>query len=588
MYARASTGGNFGNAARYNEEGLSAKQKEQKLGKVAFLGSSNLLSDDATGIAAEMAAVASRSRSEKPVWNVSLSVEPGQQLTDDQWRKAVEIYMKEMGADPARHQVAIWRHSDTKHDHVHALINAVPIDRGPALLRYHNNKKAVGVAVKIDQALGLTPPKQRTSLRSHSPKTQQARQTVASALNTVLHSQKPTNFTELTADLQQLGITTKVNLASKGISFKSVDSEPVKGSSVGFKFAQINTILEANRAEYVAEIKRLEQEKADAAKESQAETERLKSELSEAYDKRDALRDAFLNQAPEIKPDPADKAKIEELAHKIEQLRQDKSRAETAFNNLKNQPAAERIVPDPKDKQKIKELEGQNEILRQKLETATKLQELILTKRGIEINTAQAVRLLDGKPLVLSPLKLILEIVDSKLVYRSIVDKGLNTPTSSKPIPPIAIGPTSIPTLSTLNVAGTASEAPKKTLSERFNALYGSTPNPSAIARLEAGERLNFGKLGKTVWLENGKLKSVPYQAKPVAVVESSFVQQLRADLQRVTKPMQLKGKGYTVSTYMNGSTVDYVIGRPGSQETVKLSELKLSQSRKQGPSQKQ
>jgi hypothetical protein len=314
MYIKVSTGTSFRNAALYDEKGLSEKQQKQKANKVTFLGGYNLLSTDAAGIAAEMDSVASRSRTEKPVWNVSLSVADGQKLSDAQWLIAVEQYMKEAGADPDRHQVAIWRHADTGRDHVHALINAVPVDGKRALKRYHNGQKAKRAAEKIDvelnQLVGLG---------------RGVKDEISDRLWEALYIKRATNPEELKTDLAELGVVAKYIDDERGIygaKFQLTDRDhnPIKGSAIKLdgkpaSWKKIAVRLEANRAEYEAEIKQLKEDQAEAKKRAEiADKARIEVEIK--YDQtRNQPPTVTIKEVVIVKevPDPADKAEIERL-----------------------------------------------------------------------------------------------------------------------------------------------------------------------------------------------------------------------------------------------------------------------------------
>lgn len=345
MYIKVSTGTSFANAAQYNETGLSPAQRRQKAGKVESVATYNLLSSDARGIAFEMNNVASFGRSTQPVWNVSMSAAPGQVLTAQQWQASAEQYLRQMGADPAHHQIAIWRHQDTDYDHVHVLINAVPIGGGAALSRFYTGKKAQRIAGQIDKFLGLVAGKAK------SVKVQ-----IQEALATTLTERRPTSLAELVEDLSEVGIRCIPAMNAEGpygLSFQVLgkDHHPVKGSAVGYKCKQVVERLEANRADYlreqaehIAEIERLKKELdqkpptveiQQPAEAYQVEIDRLRHERDEAYRKRNAMQEAFLNQAPKtiikevevikeievirevVKSDPADKQQIESLQERV-------------------------------------------------------------------------------------------------------------------------------------------------------------------------------------------------------------------------------------------------------------------------------
>lgn len=284
MYTRISTGTSFGNAAEYNERGLSRAQQAQKAGKVELLATANLLSTDARGIAAEMQAVACRSRTEKAVWNISMSAPEGIRLTGEQWQRAATLNLTALGVDTTLHQYSIHRHRDTGHDHIHILLNAVPLGGGPALSRQFNARKARLAEPAITKALGLAiRPKTGAGLAED----------ITDRLATAL-SRRPTTSEELAADLAAAGIRVKYSENVKGIygltlALSDQDHHPVKGSAIMLadgqtaKWNTLAALLEANRAHYEAEINRLKQEKA-AAEQRRADYDAYITTLKEEID----------------------------------------------------------------------------------------------------------------------------------------------------------------------------------------------------------------------------------------------------------------------------------------------------------------
>lgn len=64
----------------------------------------------------------------KAVLHVSLSAAPGEQLSDGQWAQIAGRYLAGMGLDD--NQYLLTRHADTRHEHVHLLVNRVRCDGG--------------------------------------------------------------------------------------------------------------------------------------------------------------------------------------------------------------------------------------------------------------------------------------------------------------------------------------------------------------------------------------------------------------------------------------------------------------------------
>jgi len=387
MIAKTTTGSSFDSALGYGAADLSENQRQHKQAQVVLLDCYNLISSEWRGMAAEMSAVAQGSRCQTPVWHTSLSVGAGESLSGDQWRAAARQYCVSMGADPQQHQVAIFQHHDTAHPHVHIYINRVRLDDGPALHTGHNYARNVKATRHIEQSLALTPlPDQRTSLKDHSPAIQANRQELATLVGQVMSQTKPGTFDELATDLAGHGVQMKVIANAKGgygVSFKVGDNPPAKGSAIGYKYRHLAQQLDTNRAEYQAEIERLKRDlekaenkpaetkeieiikwveitkeveviqpnPADLAEiarlknelaqksapveihrpdaEQQAEIKHLREQRDEAYEKRDQLRDAYLNKPATtvlkevevvrevVKSDPLDQITINQLTRQL-------------------------------------------------------------------------------------------------------------------------------------------------------------------------------------------------------------------------------------------------------------------------------
>ena len=412
MYTKISHGTNFMGAALYDAEGLSNTQKAQKAGKVELLETTNLLSIDAPGIAQEMQKVASYSRSQKPVWNISMSAPEGVRLTAEQWQQAAAENLRVMGVEPERHQYAIYRHSDTQQDHIHILLNSVPVDGGPAVSRQFKAAKAKLAAPQIDHLLGILSHKGEGILDEIGRK-------LATAL-----THRATDPDELKYDLAQAGVTAHYAQNVKGIygiTFQLIDRDhkPVKGSDVLIdgekaKWRMLAAVLEANRAEYQAEIEQLRQERNQAEKARESEEKARK----QAEQERDQAPQVTIQEV--VKSDPADKARIEELereklvsssakaeAEKARQIEEKaRKQAEQERDQARNKPAKfeiqerEVIKSDPTDKARIQKLEKENRDLKGQLNLSSELR----TIKGVETTPEQRTLLLAGQSIRLNGL----------------------------------------------------------------------------------------------------------------------------------------------------------------------------------------
>ncbi len=62
----------------------------------------------------------------KAVCHVSISLHPDEHLSDSDWCKAAHTWLKDMGFTD--NQYLISRHTDTKHPHIHILVNRIRLD----------------------------------------------------------------------------------------------------------------------------------------------------------------------------------------------------------------------------------------------------------------------------------------------------------------------------------------------------------------------------------------------------------------------------------------------------------------------------
>ena len=86
----------------------------------------NMTGHNARSLTTEFSAIRkSRSDIRNPVWHCSLSLPPGERLTDTQWSQIATRFMELMKLSPTKHQYVAIRHHDCDHDHIHILSNRI-------------------------------------------------------------------------------------------------------------------------------------------------------------------------------------------------------------------------------------------------------------------------------------------------------------------------------------------------------------------------------------------------------------------------------------------------------------------------------
>lgn len=96
---------------------------------VSVSGAGNVLGTDPRDLARQFAVSRQlRPDIKKPVWHCSLSLPPGEKLSDERWAEIARDFLSRMGLDP---DIRMWhcaRHIDTDHDHIHLVVSRVALD----------------------------------------------------------------------------------------------------------------------------------------------------------------------------------------------------------------------------------------------------------------------------------------------------------------------------------------------------------------------------------------------------------------------------------------------------------------------------
>jgi hypothetical protein len=188
----------------------------------------NVAGQSPSEITREMHTIAAQNqRCAKPVLHVSLSVPPGQRLTDDQWCLAANRWMQEMKIDPTQHQHVLVRHTDADHDHVHLVINRVSMHSLAVASDQNDRRKSMTAVRQIEKELGLVAVGESEKGRR------------AAMRQAIFESTRESrgDFNRFAAGLQKRGIDVKLNQAGTGkvtgISYQQTGHAPVKGSELG-------------------------------------------------------------------------------------------------------------------------------------------------------------------------------------------------------------------------------------------------------------------------------------------------------------------------------------------------------------------
>jgi hypothetical protein len=92
----------------------------------------------------------------KPVWHAILSLKPGETLTDDEWRDAIEMYLTDLGFSELNKWVAVL-HGDTDHQHCHIVANRIRLDEEFSMVKDSNERsRSCDSTSRIEGLFGLS------------------------------------------------------------------------------------------------------------------------------------------------------------------------------------------------------------------------------------------------------------------------------------------------------------------------------------------------------------------------------------------------------------------------------------------------
>ena len=135
MIGKGRTGSSFGGLQSYllkgqardrDAAGLQEYLLDGKSGRdrVEWTSTRNLPTEDPRYAAAVMRATAEQNpRVQKPVYHLSLSASPGEQISKEKWEQIADRVLKRLGLDDR--QALVVAHNDTRHPHVHLMVNRV-------------------------------------------------------------------------------------------------------------------------------------------------------------------------------------------------------------------------------------------------------------------------------------------------------------------------------------------------------------------------------------------------------------------------------------------------------------------------------
>ncbi len=147
---------------------LAGRSRGQSPNRVAWMEVRNLETKDPVVAAAIMEATASRNlRCKKPTYHFVLSFDPKDaklgKVPPEVMRDIANEAIERLGL--TKHQMMIYAHKDTKHPHMHFLVNRIHPQTGKAFDRHNDGRKLTALCRDIARERGLNIPLDRARIR---------------------------------------------------------------------------------------------------------------------------------------------------------------------------------------------------------------------------------------------------------------------------------------------------------------------------------------------------------------------------------------------------------------------------------------
>ena len=191
-----------------------------------------------------------------PVLHASLSLLPGETLSNEEFKEACEIWMEKMGFDLTKNQYLIVRHQDTEHAHAHIAINRIDMVSGKVVVDSFERYRSQEVVRQLEQAYELEPvaPSWQTfknkkhQLEQNSNLSHQQKLTQSIEQAAIGSPIMPEFFGRLAEHQLRAEVGFTRNGKPKGITYWTTDGEKIAGNALGkaYSFPGLQKYLKVN------------------------------------------------------------------------------------------------------------------------------------------------------------------------------------------------------------------------------------------------------------------------------------------------------------------------------------------------------
>ena len=195
----------------------------------------------------------------QPVLHASLSLLPGESLSDEQFREVCEKWIEKMGFDINKNQYLIVRHKDTEHEHAHLAINRIDMLNGKVVVDSFERYRSQEIIRNLEQTYGLeqVAPSWQTFKNKERPLEQNpeisSRQKLPQEIEKAASGSPtmPEFFYRLASRQIRASVGFTRNGKPKGITYFVADGEKVAGNALGkaYSFPGLQKYLKVNYEE---------------------------------------------------------------------------------------------------------------------------------------------------------------------------------------------------------------------------------------------------------------------------------------------------------------------------------------------------
>ncbi len=192
----------------------------------------------------------------QPVLHASLSLLPGESLTDEQFREVCETWIEKMGFDLTKNQYLIVRHKDTEHEHAHLAINRIDMLTSKVVVDSFERYRSQEIIRQLEQNYELeqvAPSWQ--SFKNSGHELEQNREpdsrkglTHEIEIAAIGNPTMPEFFYRLASRQIRAEVGFTRNGKPKGITYKVTDGEKIAGNTLGksYSFPGLQKYLKVN------------------------------------------------------------------------------------------------------------------------------------------------------------------------------------------------------------------------------------------------------------------------------------------------------------------------------------------------------